>query len=63
MFSADPKPTETGGLEFRRDLITIEIFKIQEDYRERVANADGSYLEKITYDGDTEPIWTINQDI
>ena len=25
MFSADPQPTETGGLQFRRDLLAIEI--------------------------------------
>ena len=31
IFTKSPQPTKTGGLEFRRDLLKIEIFKIEEE--------------------------------
>lgn len=65
-FSKAPKKLPSGATETRRDLITIKIEKVaedNEDERETVASATGSYLENIVYDGDSEPIWTINSNI
>ena len=66
MFSASEKETETGGLEFRRDLLTLEIFQTEGEQSTRgasVAKATGSYLEHIKYESDEEAIWSINSDI
>lgn len=64
MFKSDPKIIETGGHEFRKDLLSIEIFKMEEEKRqEKVASAEGSYLEQIKYEGEEESIWSINDDI
>lgn len=65
-FSSAPKKLESGATETRRDLLRITIDKVaedNEDERETVAQAKGSYLESITYDGDSEPIWSINSQI
>ena len=58
--------TETGGLTFRRDLLSINLVRTNGDDAEndeQVASATGSYLEHITYEGDDAPIWDINDDI
>ena len=64
-FSGSPEVTETGGEQFRRDLLTVEIHKVQEEggERELVSKAEGSYLEQIKFEEDDEPFWTINSEI
>ena len=71
-FSMPPSMTETGGLQFRKDLISIQIFKLEtsgegeEETTTRglvVAKGEGSYLEHIKYESDDEAIWSINSDI
>jgi len=45
----------------RRDLLKIEVYKLSEEAEgELVAEGSGSYLEQITFNGDSEPIWSIN---
>lgn len=58
-----PELTSTGGLTHRKDLIKIAIRKTIGYTEETVAQAFGSYLEQITYDGDDEPFWSINDEI
>jgi len=67
-----PSMTETGGLEFRKDLISIQIFKLETSGEGEevtttrgpvVAKGEGSYLEHIKYESDDEAIWSINSDI
>ena len=55
--------TATGGLTFRRDLLTINLVRTNGDDEEQVASATGSYLENITYEGDDAPIWDINDEV
>lgn len=57
--------TETGGLEHRRDLLSIVIVKNPEEKEnaEVVARAKGSYLETIKYEEDESAIWSINSDV
>lgn len=62
-FTAKPKTVASGAHENRRDLLSIIIEKVaedNEDERETVATASGSYLENIKYEEDEEPIWNIN---
>ena len=72
MGSGDNVDPTTGVSPNRRDLIRIEIHTLltQDEFDPRfkdesllgpvIARAYGSYLEKIQYEGDSEPIWTIN---
>ena len=64
--------TATGGLEHRRDLIKIDIFKLEKSQETEdpelvrgplIATGTGSYLEQIKYEGEDEVIWSINDDI
>ena len=64
--------TATGGLEHRRDLIKIDIFKLENSKETEdpelvrgplIATGTGSYLEQIKYEGEDEVIWSINDDI
>ena len=36
---------------------------MQGDQKQEVAKAEGSYLEQITWEGDSAPIWNINEDL
>jgi len=62
-FSRTPKLTETGGQMHRRDLVSLTIRKTIGYSEQIVAQAKGSFLEQITYEGDDAPFWTINDDI
>ena len=55
------KMNKDGVMTNRRDLLNIEIIKLSEDAEsETVDTAEGSYLEKIKFQKEDEPIWTIN---
>jgi len=69
-FWSRPQETKTGGLQFRKDLLQINIFKVtaaahedEQPSKEKVATANGSYVENIHYEGDDEPIWSINENV
>ena len=62
-FARSPQPTSTGGLEHRKDLVSISIRKLpeEEDGEEEIlATGRGSYLESLKYDGDEDDFWSIN---
>ena len=72
MGSGDNVDPTTGVSPHRRDLIRVEIhtlnttaesdsqFKDENLMGPVIAKGNGSYLEKIQYEGDAEPVWTIN---
>jgi hypothetical protein len=72
MGSGDNVDPATGVSPHRRDLIRIDIHTLniidQFDSRFKdetlmgpvITRGHGSYLEKIQYEGDAEPVWTIN---
>ena len=62
IWSSTPEVEATGGQKFRRDLLTIEIEKINTETEEKeiVSQGSGSYLEEIKFEDDAEPFWSIN---
>jgi hypothetical protein len=61
-FTKKPDMIKNGSSPHRRDLLHIEISKIDEhtNAKERVAFAAGSYLEEIKYEGEEHAMWSIN---
>jgi len=58
------KLNKDGVYENRKDLIKLEIIQLSEDGdSELVDTGLGSYLEKIKFDNDEEPMWTINEEV
>lgn len=65
-FASKPKTVASGAHENRRDLLRIKIEKVAEDNeddRQVISTASGSYLENIKYEEDAEPFWSINSHI
>lgn len=64
MKGSDKLNSETGLLDNRRDLLTIEIYKYTGKEKTVLSEGFGSYLEQITFtEGKNEQtLWTINDD-
>lgn len=58
------KVGKDGVYQNRKDLINVEIIKLSEDAESEVVDrGTGSYLEKIQFENDDEPMWTINSEV
>jgi hypothetical protein len=55
---------KNGVYQNRKDLLSIEIVQLSEDADSEVLDRGyGSWLEKIQYANDDEPMWTINSEV
>ena len=58
------KKDKNGVYQNRMDLISIEVIKLDEDADSEVVDRGyGSWLEKIHFANDDEPMWTINSEV
>jgi len=63
-FKGADKVNKDGVYENRKDLLKTEIIQLSEDQDpELLDTATGSYLEKVKFDNDEEPMWTINEKV